>query len=147
MEESKPIGVYLTLLGKHFKTSVHEECDKVNINGTYSSIIMVLSRNKEGISQNMIAERSRLAGPTVSLTLRNMEQEGLIEKCVCSNDSRKVIVKLTKKGLEIDEKIGECFRKVEEQMEKDISKEEILQFKNIINKMTLNLGYEVIKDV
>lgn len=147
MDNTRPFGFYLSLLGKQFKKAVREECNKIGINGTYSSIIMILAHHKEGIPQNMIAEKCHLAAPTVSLTLRNMEQENIIERCGCSEDSRKVIVKLTDYGFELDKKIIKCFDIVEKQIIKDIPEDDLQLFRSILDKMLDNLEFEVKEDV
>ncbi len=138
-KDNIPYGAQINYLSKLFKCSIKKLCNKRGINSTYSSIIMYLSRVEEGATQNEIAEYAHLKAPTVSLTLKNMETLDLITKETKKEDSRKVIVKLTKKGLEIDEEIRECYIELENQMINQISEADLATFKRIISMMRNNL--------
>lgn len=138
-KDNIPMGARIAFLSKLFKNSIKELCNEKGINSTYSQIIMHLSRKPEGVPQNNIAEHVHLAAPTISLTLKNMEYQGLIIREVDKKDSRKTIVKLTTKGYEMDEVIRNCFKELEEKMVINISLEDLNNFKRIIDMMKNNL--------
>ncbi len=134
-----PYGAQINYLSKLFRNSIKDLCNNKGINSTYSSIIMYLRRVEDGATQNEIAEHAHLKAPTVSLTLKNMEIIGLITKETKKEDSRKVIVKLTEKGLELDEQIRECYEELENKMINQISDVDLATFKRIISMMKNNL--------
>lgn len=137
--ENIPYGAQINYLSKLFRNSIKELCNKKGINATYSSIIMFLTRVDDGATQNEIAEYAHLKAPTVSLTLKNMEIIGLITKETKKEDSRKVIVKLTEQGYELNEQIRECYAELEKKMINQISNEDLATFKWIISRMKNNL--------
>lgn len=61
-------------------------------------VILRLLVEQDGLRQNELARKAHLSAPTVSATLRRMEEEGLIERRGCENDARAVGVYLTKTG-------------------------------------------------
>lgn len=139
---NNPFGVEITNLGKMFKNEIKAISAKKGINSTYAKIIMMLSRNPEGVIQNAIVENTKFKASTISLTLKNLEQMGYLTRESSVDDNRKTIVKITPLGETYDLKIRECFKIVEEQMIKDISDYEIQQFRGIIAKMRKNLQQE-----
>lgn len=138
-KEKTPYGAHINHLSKIFKCSMKELGNEKGINSTFASIIMFLARHKEGVPQNEIADNAHLKAPTVSLTLKNMENLELITRTQDLIDSRKTIVKLTDKGYEMDEVIKECFIELEAKMIKNISKEDLDNFIRILCVMKTNL--------
>ena len=141
-DEKMPYGAILNHMNKTFKCAFKEEAARHNINVTYVHIVMTLAWHPEGLPQNDIAERNHLAAPTVSLTLKQMESLGFITRKPSDNDNRKTIVVLTEKGVELDEKIKECFKKVESKMIKNISDEDLAHFVKVLDLMKSNLKEE-----
>ena len=86
-------------------------------------------------SQLDIVKFSHLKAPTISLTLKNMEQEGYITREVDPNDQRSVIVKLTDYGIDVDKKIRKIFQEEEDKLMSLFSKEEIENLILYSNKM------------
>lgn len=138
-DEKIPYGAILSHMTKTFKCAFKEEASKHNINATYAHIVMTLAHHPKGLTQHEIAERNHLAAPTVSLTLKQMETLGYISRQVSEIDNRKTIVILTKLGLELDEKIKECFKIVESRMIKDISDDDLIHFVKVLDLMKSNL--------
>lgn len=138
--ENLPYGVYINHLSKKFKCSFKEKCNEKGINATYAEIIKCIVRSNNRVYQNDIAENTHLKAPTVSLTLKNMELLGLITRETDEEDSRKVLVKLTDKGYEMDNIIKECYKELDCKMVNNISIEDLGNLKRIILQMTENLG-------
>lgn len=144
-KEKIPYGAILSHMNKTFKIAFKEEAARHNINATFAHIVMTLAKHPEGLPQNDIAERNHLAAPTVSLTLKQMEGLGYISRKTSENDNRKTIVVLTELGLELDEKIKECFKIVESRMIKNISVDDLAHFEKVLELMKSNLQEEEIK--
>lgn len=143
--EKMPYGALLNHMNKTFKCAFKEEAARHNINATYAHIVMTLAWHPEGLPQNDIAERNHLAAPTVSLTLKQMESLGFITRKPSDTDNRKAIVVLTEKGIELDEKIKECFKIVESRMIKNISDDDLAHFVKVLELMKSNLQEEETK--
>ena len=80
---------------------------------TYTQYITFLVLwEKDGISVSEIGSRLMLDNGTLSPMLKKMEQTGYIERRRSSDDDRVVIVSLTKKGRDLQEKAKEIPMKV-----------------------------------
>ena len=80
---------------------------------TYTQYITFLVLwEKDGISVSEIGSRLMLDNGTLSPMLKKMEQGGYIERNRSKEDDRVVIVSLTKKGRELQEKAKEIPEKV-----------------------------------
>jgi DNA-binding MarR family transcriptional regulator len=54
--------------------------------------------NKAGISPSMLSEHQHISKNTVSSLLASLEDEGLIERVLCSEDRRSFKIRLTRAG-------------------------------------------------
>jgi len=80
---------------------------------TYTQYITFLVLwEKDGISVSEIGDRLMLDNGTLSPMLKKMEQAGYIERKRSRDDDRVVIVSLTKKGRDLQEKAKEIPMKV-----------------------------------
>lgn len=74
--------------------------DKLNITYPQYLVLMILWEN-DGIGVNDIAKKLILNTNTMTPLLKRMESQGLLERQRSNEDERKVIVKLTNKGIEL----------------------------------------------
>ena len=76
---------------------------------------------------------------TVAEILSLMEKNGLIERKSMSEDARLKEITLTKKSTEIINSVETEVKKVEKDLKKDLTEEELQNFMNILEKMSKNL--------
>ncbi len=95
--------------------------------------------DKEDIYQKDIEKALNLSKATVSDVLNRMEKNGLIKRNINPNDTRS-------KKILLNENIKKSFRENKKRLQelekiagKDITKEELETFSNILNKMIKNL--------
>lgn len=100
-------------INKLFFENIKNETKMIGINPTYRFIFMVLSQNKDGLTQSEICNLVHLKKSSVSELLQQMENEELIIREKSNFDNRKTIVKLTNKGKSLDNKIKSVFKKYE----------------------------------
>ena len=100
-------------INKLFFENIKNETKMIGINPTYRFIFMVLSQNKDGLTQSEICNLVHLKKSSVSELLQQMENEELIIREKSNLDNRKTIVKLTNKGKSLDNKIKSVFKKYE----------------------------------
>ena len=111
-------------INKLFFENIKNETKMIGINPTYRFIFMVLSQNKDGLTQSEICNLVHLKKSSVSELLQQMENEELIIREKSSLDNRKTIVKLTNKGKSLDIKIKSVFKKYELIMSSSLSDKE-----------------------
>ena len=111
-------------INKLFFENIKNETKMIGINPTYRFIFMVLSQNKDGLTQSEICNLVHLKKSSVSELLHQMESEELIIREKSNLDNRKTIVKLTNKGKSLDNKIKSVFKKYELIMSSSLSDKE-----------------------
>lgn len=124
---------------KIFINNVKQEAEMNGINPTYRYIFIALSNNLNGLTQVEICNLIHLKAPSVSLLLQQMESEKLIIREKSNKDSRQTIVKITKKGLELDNKLKEIFKKHENLISDSLNEDELNNLKVYLKKIKDNL--------
>lgn len=94
--------------------------DELQITYPQYLVLMVLWEN-DSISVNDIAKKLILNTNTITPLLKRMEQQGLLNRKRAEKDERKVIVQLTKKGLNLQEEAS----KIPEELIKHLSDSEL----------------------
>ena len=94
---------------------------------------------KDGISQRELSRSVGLTEPTTVSALKVMERNGLIQRDRDKLDTRKVIVKLTRKGRSLKKKLLPTVLDINEQILEGISKKEIEKLKKTLRGLILRM--------
>ncbi|MBE6577160.1 MAG: winged helix-turn-helix transcriptional regulator [Ruminococcaceae bacterium] len=90
-------------ISRIFRTRMREECD---IDGVMSQpgarLVLSFLAISDGVSQRELVERTHLRAPTVSLIVKKMIDEGIVELKSDAADARIKRVYLTKYGRQVD---------------------------------------------
>ena len=105
-------------------------------------MLMHLSRN-DGATQSELARVTRMKAPTISVALRNMEAEGLVERVADGDDGRVTHVYITEKGRRVDGENFARFQQVDSIMMEGISESEAKALVATLFKMRENLAKEL----
>lgn len=105
-------------------------------------ILMKLSRD-DGITQCELAEACKMTAATISVALKSLEGEGLVERRGDEDDMRATRVYLTEKGREVDRKNRERVRCVDGIMMNGLSETEQDALMTVLLKMRENLLEEL----
>ncbi|MBQ7336488.1 MAG: MarR family transcriptional regulator [Clostridia bacterium] len=101
-------------------------------------MMRVLSR-EDGISQLQLTQRTHLKAPTVSVTLKRMEDEGLVRREQDAMDLRKTRVYLTERGKEHNRKVLERLHGLDADMMEGFSLEETELLRKLLERMRDNI--------
>lgn len=107
---------------------------------TYTQyIVFLVLWEKDGISVTEIGERLMLDNGTLSPLLKKMEKAGYLERCRSKEDDRVVLITLTDKGRDLQEKakdvpdkVASCFNLPEEKAQ---------QLYSLLYELLANQGY------
>ena len=143
MEEKKCDRKFLPSMmtnevSKLFRDIINRDVEKLGVQNSYRQLLFHLSR-KDGVSQLELARATHLKAPTVSVTLKNMEADGLVVRRVDENDARVIHVYLTEKGRQTDDKIREIHHMLDSRMTEGISQEELDALVATLTKMRDNM--------
>jgi DNA-binding MarR family transcriptional regulator len=97
---------------------------------------------QEGLTIGEIAARLGVEDPSVTRTVQRMARQGLVEKYPHPTDARQVIVKLTKKGWDLQRIIPQLLAESEEQLLAHISDVERAFLIRLLAQMLHNLEQE-----
>ncbi|MBQ9784327.1 MAG: MarR family transcriptional regulator [Clostridia bacterium] len=101
-------------------------------------IMRALSR-EDGVSQLHLATQTHLKTPTVSVTLRRMEEEGLVRREQDIMDLRMTRVYLTDKGRAHNSAVLEHLHRLDDELMRGFTKEETETLRKLLERMRDNI--------
>lgn len=132
--EELPIGMLVKHLSKFFADYSRQLGEKEGIKDSYRPVLFHLRRHS-GISQLELAMHCQVRPSSMSVTLSNMEEDGLIKREIDPNDQRQVKVSLTEAGLLLDETVRTLNHRTEELFCSALEEEEIKELKRLLAKV------------
>jgi MarR family transcriptional regulator, transcriptional regulator for hemolysin len=136
------IGFLVNRTARAFVKSLDLELrEKVGVTvGQWKVIVMLVKQN--GLTQKETADKLGLEGPTLIPIIDKMEKGGLLVRRVDSSDRRNNRIYRTEKADVLWDRMVECATKVRQVSVKDISEENILIMRNVLDKIWQNLRVE-----
>ena len=125
-----------------FAALVGKELDSIGMRASYRHVMKPLMEN-DGLTQLDLVKITKLKAPTISITLRNMEREGIVRREKNDNDRRETHVFITDKGRAMHAKVLEAFDKAEKLMLDGLSDKELESVRILLDKMIGNLKTEL----
>ncbi len=101
--------------------------------------ILGIIRHHSDICQADLAERLNIKPPTVSVTLNRMVKNGWVERAPDPRDQRRIIVRLTEKGIGQLDAIDANFDAIEDELLNGLAETELEALRSILPKMRKNL--------
>ena len=143
MEEKKCDRKFLPSMmtnevSKLFRDIINREVEKLGVQNGYRQLLFHLSR-MDGVSQLELARATHLKAPTVSVTLKGMEADGLVVRRGDENDARVIHVYLTEKGRKTDDKIREIHHLLDSRMTEGIPQSELDALVATLTKLRDNM--------
>ena len=125
-------------VSKLFRDIINREVEKLGVQNGYRQLLFHLSR-MDGVSQLELARATHLKAPTVSVTLKGMEADGLVVRRGDENDARVIHVYLTEKGRKTDDKIREIHHMLDSRMTEGIPQSELDALVATLTKLRDNM--------
>ncbi len=85
---------------------------------------------------------TNLKAPTISITLRSMERDGIVSRVKNDIDRRETHVAITDKGRKIYQKMLVSIEKIQKKMTNGLTDKEVEQISAILKKMSDNLDID-----
>lgn len=92
-------------------------------------------RGKDSCTMTELAENIGAKLPSMTMMIDNLAEEGLVERARDDQDRRKVIVRLTEKGLQIREDFLEQRKRIAEQLFSKLSKEDEQELMRLLERV------------
>ena len=109
-------------------------------------LIMRALIHEDGCSQLELVRQTHLKPPTVSVTLRRMEEEGLVERRQNEMDLRAVCVYLTEKGKAHNREIKEHLVEIDNELMRGFDESEIELLRQMLERMRDNILPDDVKN-
>ncbi len=104
----------------------------------YPQVLFHLRRHP-GMSQKALAEKLHVAAATLSVSLKRFEAAGLVERRVDETDARRVLLYLTAKGEELDDRCAKGRDFLIDAQFADFSDDDLQTLERLLTRMTDNL--------
>ncbi len=110
-------------INRLYTLRVRVEAENHGIKNSYRALLSQLYI-KDGGTQLSLVDKTGMKAPTISITLRKMEKDGLVSRVVDESDLRKTHVFLTEKGKQTTEELNAGIDKINEGLLKGLSADE-----------------------
>ena len=133
-------GYLINLAAQRLKYELHQTFQERGYDVTPEQWAM-LNRlwEQDGLSQVELAERTFKDKPGTTRILNLLEKKRIVVRRPDETDGRVLRVFLTKDGRELKEKLVACAEAVLVKSSRNLRKEELTQFKLVLNKILSNL--------
>ena len=95
-------------------------------------MLLFFLQQNNGLSLTQISQGLMLENPTVTGLIDRLEKLGYVKRSDHPNDRRVYLVRLTEKGNKVANKALPIVKKLNEEMKKGYSKEEVENFKKVL---------------
>ena len=117
---------------------ISAEMERIGLRYSYRYVLNPLMEN-DSLTQLELVRITGQKPPTISITLRNMEREGIVERAKNGGDKRETHVSLTEKGKKMYAKVLASLEKMEKVVLKGISEKELNAMSSTVEKMKKNI--------
>ena len=117
---------------------ISAEMERIGMRYSYRYVLNPLMEN-ESLTQLELVRITGQKPPTISITLRNMEREGIVERAKNGGDKRETHVSLTEKGKKMYAKVLASLEKMEKAVLEGISEKELNAMSSTVEKMKKNI--------
>lgn len=117
---------------------ISAEMERIGMRYSYRYVLNPLMEN-ESLTQLELVRITGQKPPTISITLRNMEREGIVEREKNGGDRRETHVSITEKGKKMYAKVLASLEKAEKAVLKGISEKELNAMGSTVEKMKKNI--------
>lgn len=122
-----------------FAEYVGKRLEAVGMRASYRHVMRPLME-RDGVTQLDLVNTTGLKAPTISITLRNMERDGIVRREKNNNDRRETHVFLTDKGREMFKQAVAAYEEAEKVMLAGLSDKELKAIVELMGKMSANLS-------
>jgi DNA-binding MarR family transcriptional regulator len=141
VDHERILGLAVNTLGRNITWSLAQRTARHGVFPGVNPVIAWLMQ----LSDSTQSELSRLVGieqPTMAVTLKRMERDGLISRSPDPTHGRRTTVRLTAKGRKLSQLMTRAAREVEKLATKGLSPRDVDEFFRVATVMTQNLNAE-----
>ena len=131
-------GLLIREISKLFHDKMNQNSDTLGFKNGYRQILRHLAR-KDGVTQIDLVRSTHLKAPTISVTLKKMEEEELVRRVTDEKDQRQTHVYLTEKGRKMERAFFGKIMETEDILLRGVSAEEKETLCELLKKVRTNI--------
>ena len=126
--KEKKLGFIIANLFNDYTNYMNSYLKKMDLTLSQTRVLLVLALNN-GVSIDYLAEKANIGKSSVTKSVKILEKKGFLTKEIDSEDNRRKVVKITKKGKEIQKAALQIYDEIEESIISKIGENEIKTLK------------------
>ena len=126
--KEKKLGFIIANLFNDYTNYMNSYLKKMDLTLSQTRVLLVLALNN-GVSIDYLAEKANIGKSSVTKSVKILEKKGFLTKEIDSEDNRRKVVKITKKGKEIQNAAIQINDEIEESIISKIGENEIKTLK------------------
>lgn len=137
-QEKTPLYL-INEISKIFEDIISKHPEMNELSEKTSRLILMQLSSSDGLTQSQLVKATHMKGSTVSLAINKMEEKGYVVRENNPYDMRSVRVYITRRGMELSEKIRGIIGKIEENVLKDLTKKDENNLTSLLELMLSNI--------
>lgn len=142
MDNRRHIGKEIDIISNKIRRKIDHEVSKYGLTGVQAKIVgfvYFVSKNRD-VFQKDIENDLKIRSSSVTSVLQLMEKNGYIKRVSVCKDARLKKIILTDKGIEVQEKVFTIIDNIENQIQEEITDDELRFLFNIFDKLSKKLS-------
>ncbi len=133
-DREKSLGYLLNLAGRLIGRALDQRLAGYGVSLGQFPLLLTLWE-EEGLTQSEIARRLDVEQPTVANTLKRMERDGLIAAAPDPKHARRVLIRLTQRGRELEATLKAEALQINRRAAADLTPQELTGFRAALGKV------------
>jgi MarR family transcriptional regulator for hemolysin len=134
------IGCWIALTNQALRRAVAARLADEEITLRQWEVLACLALKGEDVSQVELADMLGIEAPTLVGVLTRMERDDWLTRESCTQDRRRKLIRPTSKAQAVWGRMVDCCHEVREQATQGISRQELVLFQNVCERIRENLG-------
>lgn len=126
--QEKKLGFLIANLFNDYTNYMNKYLKEMDLTLSQTRVLLVLGLN-DGVSIDCLASKSNIGKSSVTKSVKILEKKGFLTKEIDPQDNRKKIIKITKKGINVQKAAVKINDEIEDSIISKIGKEEIKNLK------------------
>jgi DNA-binding MarR family transcriptional regulator len=126
--QEKKLGFLIANLFNDYTNYMNNYLKEMDLTLSQTRVLLVLGLNN-GVSIDCLASKSNIGKSSVTKSVKILEKKGFLTKEIDPQDNRKKIIKITKKGRNVQKAAVKINNEIEESIISKIGKKEIKNLK------------------
>ncbi|MBR2684562.1 MAG: MarR family transcriptional regulator [Erysipelotrichaceae bacterium] len=138
---SRDFGYLFKHIQHQIKERMNYEMKDCNLTSQQGYVLYILEQNGGSLSQKEIEDKLNVSHPTIVGIITRMENNGFVKTHLLETDRRIKIVELTEIAYQFKETVERNRSKLNEEIVKGMSEEEMETLEHLLNRINNNLSF------